>query len=140
MNNDTNDIVRNDQRGRPLKYLTEEERKEARKRYQEKAKNRNQTEAVNKKSRGRPLKYFTEEERKEARKKYEAQRRPARKEYNYEYLKEWRIKKKEQEDKIKRMDQELLNREKELIYAIELMKDEKKVYEELEQIRKTLNK
>ena len=96
------------------------------------------------KTRGRPKKYFTEEERKTANKesikRYEEKRRPTRKEYNYEYLKEWRIKKREQEDKLKKMEQELINRENELVNAIEIMKDEKKVYEELEQIRKTLNR
>jgi hypothetical protein len=51
------------------------------------------TEEVIKRGRGRPKKYLTEEERHNA--ILQSYRRPERKQYCYEYLKQWRIKKRE---------------------------------------------
>ena len=58
-------------RGRPSKYATEEERKEAIKAYKREyyRKHRAQSEPAEPKKRGRPVKYHTEEERLEAKRK-----------------------------------------------------------------------
>ena len=58
-------------RGRPSKYATEEERKEAIKAYKREyyRKHRAKSEPTEPKKRGRPVKYHTEEERLEAKRK-----------------------------------------------------------------------